>query len=186
MQYKGTDALDASALLMPLMKLIGARDPMWASTLLAIEQRLVADSLVYRYRLDSGAVDGLVGQEGTFNVCSFRYVECLSRSGDVEKARFYFEKMLGYSNHLGLYSEELGPERNISGIFRKRSHTSVSSVGHSRWTDGFRKPGTMRNRWPGMAGGQTRRSVSTPPRHDRDDSPLARGISMATTMRADS
>jgi GH15 family glucan-1,4-alpha-glucosidase len=117
MQYKGANALDASALLMPLMKFIGAQDPRWLSTLHQIEKHLVADSLVYRYRIGKGAVDGLVGQEGTFNMCSFWYVECLSRAGDIEQARFFFEKMLGYSNHLGLYSEELGPRTEYLGNF---------------------------------------------------------------------
>jgi GH15 family glucan-1,4-alpha-glucosidase len=117
MQSKGADALDASALLMPLMKFIGPRDPRWLSTLSNIEQDLLVDSLVYRYRIRRGAVDGLVGQEGTFNMCTFWYVECLSRSGDIQKARFYFEKMLGYANHLGLYSEELGPQTEYLGNF---------------------------------------------------------------------
>jgi GH15 family glucan-1,4-alpha-glucosidase len=69
----------------------------------------VDDSLVYRYRIGEAAYDGLLGNEGTFNMCSFWYVECLSRSGDLQGARFNFEKMLSYANHLGLYAEELGP-----------------------------------------------------------------------------
>lgn len=99
------------------MRFIGPQAPRWLSTLRTIEQTLVADSLVYRYRIGNEAVEGLVGQEGTFNMCSFWYVECLSRSADVEQARFYFEKMLGYSNHLGLYSEELGPRTEYLGNF---------------------------------------------------------------------
>src|SRR4029078_277694 len=86
-----------------------ATDPRWLSTLGAIENSLVEDSLVYRYNIGDSASDGLSGKEGTFNMCSFWFVECLSRAGDLEKARFFFEKAIGYANHLGLYSEELGP-----------------------------------------------------------------------------
>ena len=75
----------------------------------AIENNLVEDSLVYRYCRTNAASDGLGGEEGTFNMCSFWYVENLSRAGDLDKARFVFEKVLSYANHLGLYSEELGP-----------------------------------------------------------------------------
>jgi GH15 family glucan-1,4-alpha-glucosidase len=106
--YKGAKHLDAASLLMPLVKFLGPRDPRWLSTLRAIEQELVDDSLVYRYGGNTFG-DGLAGKEGTFTMCSFWYVECLSRSGDLEKARFYFEKALGYANHVGLYAEELGP-----------------------------------------------------------------------------
>ncbi len=106
--YKGAKHLDAASLLMPLVKFLGPRDPRWLSTLRAIEEELVDDSLVYRYGGNTFG-DGLRGREGTFTMCSFWYVECLSRSGDLEKARFYFEKALGYANHVGLYAEELGP-----------------------------------------------------------------------------
>jgi GH15 family glucan-1,4-alpha-glucosidase len=107
-QYKGADTLDASSLLMPMVRFIGPTDPRWLSTLRAIERRLVDDSLVYRYRIGVAADDGLSGDEGTFTMCSFWYVECLSRAGDLEQARYIFEKALGYANHLGLYAEELG------------------------------------------------------------------------------
>lgn len=107
-QYKGADNVDAAALLMPLMRLISPTDPMWLSTLDAIEKELVSDSLVYRYRHEEAAPDGHTSGEGTFSMCTFWYIECLSRSGQLEKARLYFEKMIGYANHLGLYSEQLG------------------------------------------------------------------------------
>jgi GH15 family glucan-1,4-alpha-glucosidase len=107
-QYDGADTVDASALLMPLMRLISPTDPMWLSTLEAIERELVSDSLVYRYRHKEAAADGLKSGEGTFSMCTFWYIECLSRSGQLEKARLFFEKMIGYANHLGLYSEQLG------------------------------------------------------------------------------
>ena len=108
-QYRHAQALDASALLLPLMRFISPMDPRWASTLKAIQEQLVEDSLVYRYRTGQAAPDGLKGQESTFTVCSFWYVECLARAGDLRQARFIFEKALGYANHLGLYAEQLGP-----------------------------------------------------------------------------
>lgn len=106
-QYNDSKTLDASALMMPLVGFIGPKDPKWLSTLARIEERLVDDFLVYRYRAKSG-LDGLKGQEGTFSMCTFWLIECLSMSGQLEKARLYFEKMLGYANHLGLYAEQLG------------------------------------------------------------------------------
>jgi len=107
-QYRGSQTVDASCLLMPLMRFIGPTDPRWLSTLARVEHELVEDSLVYRYRVTDAADDGLPGGEGTFNMCSFWYVECLSRAGRLDEARLAFEKMLGYANHLGLYAEELG------------------------------------------------------------------------------
>ncbi len=116
-QYKGSTSLDAASLLMPLMKFISPTDPRWLATLRAIEEKLVDDALVFRYRTSDAAPDGIAGDEGTFNMCSFWYIECLARAGDLEKARFYFEKMLGYANHLGLYAEELGPHGEHLGNF---------------------------------------------------------------------
>jgi GH15 family glucan-1,4-alpha-glucosidase len=116
-QHVGATTLDAAALLMPLVRFVSPTDPRWISTLRAIERELVSDSLVYRYRLAGGFSDGLTGDEGTFSMCSFWYVECLSRMGDLHKARFLFEKMLGYANHLGLYGEELGPQAQHLGNF---------------------------------------------------------------------
>lgn len=116
-QFPGSDALDAASLLMPLVKFISPRDPRWLATLRAIEEDLVEDSLVFRYRPEHAAADGLPGGEGTFSMCSFWYVECLARAGDVEKARLFFEKMLGYANHVGLFSEELGPRGEHLGNF---------------------------------------------------------------------
>jgi GH15 family glucan-1,4-alpha-glucosidase len=107
-QYKGAKTVDASSLLMPMVKFISPHDPRWRSHLATVEQALVEDSLVYRYNVLGGKQDGLSGKEGTFSMCSFWYVECLARAGDLKQARFIFEKALGYANHLGLYSEELG------------------------------------------------------------------------------
>src|SRR4029453_7472453 len=116
-QHKGTKTLDAGALLMPLGKFMSPMDPRWLSTLRAIEANLVEDSLVFRYRIGDAASDGLMGEEGTFNMCSFWFAEAVARSGDVQRARFFFEKMLGYANHLGLYAEELGPRGEHLGNF---------------------------------------------------------------------
>ena len=112
-QALGRTATDATALLMPMVRFLSPNDRRWLSTLAAIEEDLVEDSLVYRYRGD----DGLEGIEGTFSMCSFWYVEAAARSGDLEKARLIFEKMLGYANHLGLYSEELGPSGEHLGNY---------------------------------------------------------------------
>jgi len=117
MQYPGAETVDASCLLMPLFRFISAKDPRFLSTLKRVEEELVTDSLVYRYRPEIAAPDGFNSREGTFSMCSFWYVECLSRSGQLDKARYYFEKMLGYANHLGLYSEQLGFEGEHLGNF---------------------------------------------------------------------
>jgi len=131
-QSLGGDALDASALLMPLVKFIGPTDPRWIKTLDAIGEHLVEDSLVYRYRIDGEQVDGLTGEEGTFCMCTFWYVECLTNSGDLEKARFYFEKMLSYANHLGLYAEELGPRGEHLGNFPQAfTHLALISAAYN-------------------------------------------------------
>lgn len=116
-QFEGSDSVDAALLLMPLVRFIGPKDPMWLSTLKVIEEDLVSDSLVYRYRHEKAADDGLGHPEGTFSMCSFWYIECLSRSGQLPKARLYFEKMIGYANHLGLYAEQLGFQGEHLGNF---------------------------------------------------------------------
>jgi GH15 family glucan-1,4-alpha-glucosidase len=116
-QYKGAKTVDASALLMPLVRFIGATDPRWRSTLKVIDENLVEDSLVYRYNVLKGADTGFPGREGTFSMCSFWNVECLARVGDIKQARFFFEKTMGYSNHLGLYAEELGLSGEHLGNF---------------------------------------------------------------------
>jgi GH15 family glucan-1,4-alpha-glucosidase len=101
-QKLGSTELDGSMLLMPLVRFVGASDPRWLSTLAAIERTLVRDGMVYRYRQD----DGLPGDEGAFTACSFWYVECLARAGQVEKAHLEFQQLLRYANPLGLFAEE--------------------------------------------------------------------------------
>lgn len=132
MQYPGAETVDASTLLMPLMRFISPKDPRWLSSLKQIEKELVSDSLVYRYRPEIAAPDGFTSLEGTFSMCTFWYVECLSRSGQLEKARFYFEKMLGYANHLGLYSEQLGFEGEHLGNFPQAfTHIGLISAAYN-------------------------------------------------------
>jgi GH15 family glucan-1,4-alpha-glucosidase len=116
-QHRGSKSLDAATLLMPLVRFIGPTDPRWLSTLRAIGHELLDDMLVYRYRVGHAACDGLTGEEGTFSMCSFWYVECLARAGRLDEARLAFEKMLGYANHVGLYAEELGPRGEHLGNF---------------------------------------------------------------------
>lgn len=116
-QHYDTDALDASNLIMPLTFFISPTDPRMLSTLKATLKVLVSDSLVYRYQIGRGASDGLSGGEGTFSMCTFWLVECLTRAGRVEEARLIFEKMLSYANHLGLFAEEVGPCGEALGNF---------------------------------------------------------------------
>ena len=130
-QHPGADTFDAAALLMPMVRFVSPTDPRWIATLRGIEQQLVSDSLVYRYRLGERFSDGLTGEEGTFSMCSFWYVECLSRMGDLHKARFIFEKVLGYANHLGLYGEELGPRAQHLGNFPQAfTHLALISAAY--------------------------------------------------------
>jgi GH15 family glucan-1,4-alpha-glucosidase len=130
-QRPGSETMDASCLLLPLMRFVAPRDPRWRSTLRAVEERLVEDSLVHRYRTGKDFDDGLFGSEGTFNMCTFWYVECLSREGDLRQARLVLEKMLGYANHLGLYAEELGWRGEQLGNFPQAfTHLSLISAAY--------------------------------------------------------
>jgi len=123
-QSYGSDDLDASLLIMPLVFFMAPTDPRMIGTLDAIMKEprdggLVSDSLVYRYPPRS---DGLAGEEGTFNMCSFWLVEALTRAGQadpdkLERARIIFERMLGFANHLGLYAEQTGREGQALGNF---------------------------------------------------------------------
>jgi len=116
-QHKNSKELDASVLLMPLMRIVSPTEERWKKTMDAIERELRSDVLIYRYRGKDVQKDGIGGAEGTFTMCSFWYVECLSKSGQVERAAEYFEKMLGYANHLGLFSEQLGSRGEHLGNF---------------------------------------------------------------------
>ncbi|MEV7970708.1 glycoside hydrolase family 15 protein [Sphaerisporangium sp. NPDC088356] len=127
-QHFDDEVLDASVLMMPLAKFVSPTDPKWLSTLDALGEQLVSDSLVYRYDPDMSP-DGLRGIEGTFSICSFWYVEALARAGRVDEARLAFEKMLTYANHLGLYAEQIGHTGEQLGNFPQAfTHLSLISA----------------------------------------------------------
>ncbi|HEV7832030.1 MAG TPA: glycoside hydrolase family 15 protein, partial [Caballeronia sp.] len=105
-QTPDSKTLDASTLMMPLVRFIGPKDPRWLSTLDAIGSGLGVDPLIFRYTRGD-TLDGLPGEEGGFSACSFWYAEALVRAGRVDEGRLIFEKMLAYANHVGLYSEEV-------------------------------------------------------------------------------
>jgi GH15 family glucan-1,4-alpha-glucosidase len=125
-QHYGSESLDAATLMMPMVFFVSPTDPRMLKTLEAITRSpekggLLSSSLVYRYDIQE-TVDGLTGEEGTFNICTFWLVEALTRSGRVDpgrldEARLMFEQMLGYANHLGLYAEETGPTGEALGNF---------------------------------------------------------------------
>jgi GH15 family glucan-1,4-alpha-glucosidase len=115
-QHYSTEVLDSSLLMMPLEGFITPTDPLWLSTLSAMDKELVSDSLVYRYN-PAATPDGLRGSEGTFSLCTFLYVDALARAGRLEEAELTFEKMNTYANHLGLYSEEIGQTGDQLGNF---------------------------------------------------------------------
>jgi GH15 family glucan-1,4-alpha-glucosidase len=124
-QHYTTEVLDSSLLMMPLQGFIAPRDPMWLSTLAAMDRELVSDSLVYRYN-PSASPDGLAGDEGTFTLCTFWYVDALARAGRLDEARLVFEKMFTYANHLGLFSEEISSTGEQLGNFPQAfSHLSL-------------------------------------------------------------
>ena len=123
--------LDASLLLMPMVKFCSPSDPRFLSTLAAIESELVADTLVYRYD-PAAAPDGMDGQEGTFSICSFWYVEALTRAGRLNDARLALEKMFTYANHLGLYAEEVSVTGEQRGNFPQAfTHFALISAAYN-------------------------------------------------------
>jgi len=125
-QFYGSEELDASLLIMPLVFFMAPTDPRMLGTIDAILKNprdggLLSDSLVHRYP-PQPRIDGLPGEEGTFTMCSFWLVEALTRAGlaspeKLDKARLLFERVLGYANHLGLYSEQTGPQGEALGNF---------------------------------------------------------------------
>jgi GH15 family glucan-1,4-alpha-glucosidase len=140
-QYYGSEDLDASLLIMPLVFFMVATDPRMISTVNAIaknpsESGLLSDSLVYRYPPDP-RVDGLPGAEGTFNMCSFWLVEVLARAGQafpekLDQASLMFERMLGYANHLGLFAEQTGSQGEALGNFPQAfTHLALISAAYN-------------------------------------------------------
>jgi len=140
-QHFGSDTLDAANLMMPLVFFVAPTEPRMLKTLDAIYQPpqrggLVSNSLVYRYNVERTA-DGLSGEEGTFNMCTFWLVDALTRAGrfDSERlltAQLMFERMLGYANHLGLYAEETGPRGEALGNFPQAfTHLALISAAYN-------------------------------------------------------
>ena len=140
-QSYGSTTLDASNLTMPLVFFVSPTDRRMLSTLDETlkppqEGGLVSNSLVYRYDVTQ-TEDGLSGEEGTFNICSFWLVEALTRAGRtdrgrLEEARLMFEKMLGYANHVGLYAEETGPSGEALGNFPQAfTHLALISAAYN-------------------------------------------------------
>ncbi|KJK59218.1 glucoamylase [Saccharothrix sp. ST-888] len=115
-QSYGGEVLDAALLLIPRVGFLAPRTESWLSTLDAMDRTLVSDSLVYRYD-PVASPDGLRGSEGTFSLCTFLYVDALARAGRLRLARYAFEKMQTYANHVGLFAEEIGPSGEQLGNF---------------------------------------------------------------------
>jgi GH15 family glucan-1,4-alpha-glucosidase len=135
------DVLDASNLIMPLVFFMSPTDPMMLSTIDAVKSSvrdggLTSGGLVYRYN-NLQSVDGLQGNEGTFNICSFWLIEALTRAGRVhrhrlDEARLMFEKMLSFANHLGLYAEQIGPRGEALGNFPQAfTHIALISAAYN-------------------------------------------------------
>jgi GH15 family glucan-1,4-alpha-glucosidase len=127
-QYYGSDELDASVLMIPLVGFLPATDARVISTVQAIEKSLVDDGFVLRYRTtDDGAVDGLTGREGAFLACSFWLVDCLHMIGRTHDAKELFERLLSLRNDLGLLSEEYDPllARLVGNFPQAFSHVSL-------------------------------------------------------------
>ncbi len=140
-QHYDSSSLDAANLMMPLVFFLSPTDPRMLKTLDATDRSpqqggLVSNSLVYRYNVEH-TQDGLKGEEGTFNICTFWLVEALTRAGRVDRsrldqARLMFERMLGYANHLGLYAEETGPTGEALGNFPQAfTHLALISAAYN-------------------------------------------------------
>jgi GH15 family glucan-1,4-alpha-glucosidase len=131
-QHYETDALDASVLLMPLVRFLPPDDERIRRTVLAIANELTDDGLVLRYRTDQ-TDDGLSGEEGTFTICSFWLVSALVEIGEVGRARKLCEKLLSYASALGLYGEEIDPNtgRQLGNFPQAFTHLAlINAVMH--------------------------------------------------------
>ncbi len=127
------DTVDASLLLAPLVKFVSPTDPSWLSTLDLITERLAHGPLVDRY--DAGSTDdGLDGEEGSFTICSFWYVEALARSGRVDEARMLFDRLLSFSSPTGIFSEEIGPDGRLLGNF-PQAFTHLALISAATYLD---------------------------------------------------
>jgi len=127
-QYYGSEGLDASLLMAPLVGFLPATDPRMVSTIEAIQRELMFNGLVYRYHpTASKAVDGLPPGEGAFLPCTFWLVDCLYLMGRMKEARELFAKLLPLSNGLGLLAEEYDPQhqRMIGNFPQAFSHVGL-------------------------------------------------------------
>ena len=130
-QAEGSDTVDAGLLLLPQVKFIAPEDPRFLSTLKVIEERLVTDTLVFRYDVEASP-DGVDGAEGTFSLCSFWYVEALTRVGRIADARLALETMMTYANHVGLFAEQIGLNGEQLGNFPQAfTHLALISAAHN-------------------------------------------------------
>ena len=131
-QHYGTNALDASLLLIPLLGFLPPDDPRVRATVLAIADELTEDELVLRYKV-AETDDGFEGEEGTFTICSFWLVSALTEIGEVERARALCDKLLSYASPLALYAEEIDPHsgRHLGNFPQAFSHLAlINAVMH--------------------------------------------------------
>jgi GH15 family glucan-1,4-alpha-glucosidase len=131
-QHYGTTALDASVLLLPLMRFLPADDPRIRATVLAVADELTQNGLVLRYR-PAQTDDGLGGDEGSFTICSFWLVSALVEIGELERGRQLCERLLGYASPLGLYAEEIDPVtgRHLGNFPQAFTHLAlINAVTH--------------------------------------------------------
>jgi GH15 family glucan-1,4-alpha-glucosidase len=131
-QHYDTNALDASLLLMPLVRFLPPDDDRVRATVLAIADELSQDGLVLRYRTDQ-TDDGLSGTEGAFTICSFWLVSALCEVGELERGRRLCERLLAYASPLGLYGEEIDPEtgRHLGNFPQAFTHLAlINAVMH--------------------------------------------------------
>ena len=126
-QFYGSDELDASILMMPLVGFLPADDPRVRNTVEAVERELVRDGFVLRYRTNHNNVDGLPGHEGVFLLCSFWLADCLHLIGRTEDARTLFERLLTLQNDVGLLAEEYDPQarRQLGNVPQAFSHVAL-------------------------------------------------------------
>jgi GH15 family glucan-1,4-alpha-glucosidase len=131
-QHYGADYVDAANLLMPMVKFVSPTDPRMLGTIDLTRRCLVSDSLVARYEPLRAAPDGLCTEEGSFSICTFWWVEALTRAGYLREARLTFEKMLTYANPLGLYAEEIGRSAEALGNFPQGlTHLALISAAYN-------------------------------------------------------